>query len=118
MNTAGGKGFFFGLGGFISPGDDGSSVSHPASFWCGGACDESSDGFGAVIFGPLGGFDFSGSSDFSDHDDGFRFGVVLEHFQCVEVGGSIDRVSSDADAGALAEPQLGGLPDGFVGEGA
>ena len=51
-----------------------------------------------------------------DHQDGFGLRIVLEHLQEVDERGADDRIAAQADAGRLPQPQIGELPDGFVGE--
>lgn len=113
-----GEDFFLCLCGVFFASNDGSCVAHAAAGRCGGSGDESGDGFLAVVFCPAGGLGFGVATDFTDHDDGFGFVVVVEHFEDVEVVGAVDGVSTDADAGALTVAHLRELEDGLVGEGA
>jgi len=97
---------------------DRSGVTHTSSLGGGGPGDESGDRLLAMPGGPGGGLLLGGAADLADHDDRLGFGVLVEHLQNVEVGGAVDRVAADADAGALAVAAGGELPDGLVGEGA
>ena len=115
-DTGGFEGGDFASGSAFSAGDDGSCVAHAASWRSGSAGDEGGDGFFAMGGDPRGGFFFGFASDFADHDDGFGFGIVVEHFQDIGVIGAVDGVATDSDASALAEATSGQLPDGFVGE--
>src|SRR5690606_32665914 len=112
------EGGLLGFGGAFAAGDDGPGVSHASSGRGGGPGDEGGDGFVAVFGGPGGGFFFGSAADLADHDDGLGLRIVVEHLEHVEVGGAVDGVAADADAGGLAEPGLGELPDGLVGESA
>ncbi len=58
------------------------------------------------------------AADLADHDDRLGGGVRQEHFQHVDEFRALDRVAADADSGGLPKAGLGGLEDGFVGEGA
>ncbi len=53
-------------------------------------------------------------SDLSDHDDSFCLRILEELCEYIYEIGSIERVSSDSDAGGLSELDCGGLMDGFV----
>jgi hypothetical protein len=72
----------------------------------GGAGDEAGDRLAAVRLDPARGLDLGGAADLADHDDAPGVGVVVEHADDVEVGGAVDRVAADADAGALADPRV------------
>ena len=58
------------------------------------------------------------AADLADQDDRLGFRIFVEHLEHVEMGGAVDRIPADADAGALAVAELGELPDGLVGQGA
>ena len=93
-------------------------MAHATTSGSGGPCDEASDGLFAVLLDPARCFDLGVAADFTDHDDGFGFRVFVEELDDVEVGGAVDGVTTDADAGRLAVALAGQLPDSFVGEGA
>ena len=57
-----------------------------------------------------------GAADLADHHDRVGVRVVLEQPQHVDEVGAVDRVAADADARRLAEPALGELVDGLVGQ--
>ena len=97
-------------------GDDCSCVSHSFAFWCGASGDEGGDWFFDVLGDVFSGGFFVFASDFTDHEDGVGVGVFFEHADAVDVVDSTDGVTTDPDAGGLGETDLGGLPDGFVGE--
>ena len=106
-DAGGFEGVDFASGGAFSTGDDGACVAHAASWRSGGASDEGGDGFFAMGGNPGGGFFFGFAADFADHDDGFGFWVVVEHFQDIGVIGAVDGIAPDADASALAEATSG-----------
>lgn len=110
--------FDFGFGGPFSAADDGAGVSHSAAWRSGGAGDESGNRFLAMFTDPISGFLFSGTADFTDHDDAVCIGIVIEHFDHVEVRGAMDGIAADADACGLAHVAASELPDGFVGQSA
>ncbi|MNZ20484.1 hypothetical protein D3C78_375390 [compost metagenome] len=58
------------------------------------------------------------AADLADHHYGFGLGIVLEHLQDVDEVGARDGVTTDTDAGGLAEALVRGLLDRFVGQGA
>ncbi len=63
-------------------------------------------------------FFFSRTADLTDHDDRFGLRIFLEQLQDVDEVGARDGVTADAHAGGLAETGVGGLLDGFIGQGA
>src|SRR5664280_3024396 len=56
------------------------------------------------------------AADLANHDDGVRVRIRVEQLQRVQERGPDDRVAADPDAGGLADPELGQLPYGFVGQ--
>ena len=64
-------------------------------------------GFLQCSFAQRGGLLLGAAADLADHDDGLGLRVVVEHLEHVEVRGAVDRIAADADAGALAEAELG-----------
>ena len=56
------------------------------------------------------------AADLADHDDRLGLRIVLEQLQAIDEVHAMDRVAADADAGALAEADLRGLLDRFVGQ--
>ena len=93
-------------------------MTHAATGRRCGSGNEGGDGLFAVLGDPIGGFFFCRAADFTNHNKGFRVGIVVEHFHHVEVGCAIDRISADADAGGLSVSAAGKLPDRLIGEGA
>lgn len=116
-DSALGEDALLGLGGVVFASDDGSGVAHAASWRSGRSGNEGGDWLLAVVLDPTTSFDFGVATDFADQDDGFGLVVVVEHLDDVEVGGAVDGVATDADAGALAFADLAHLPDCFVSEG-
>ena len=49
----------------------------------------------------------AGTADFADHDDAFRFRIVIEHLEHVKMGMPL-RIATDTDAGGLADAHAGG----------
>ena len=58
------------------------------------------------------------AADLAHHQHGLGLRVGLEQRQGVDEARAVDRVAADADAGALADPQVRELPDGFIRQGA
>src|SRR6185295_13408741 len=102
--------------GALAAADDGAGVAHAASRRGCRARDESRDGLLAVFLDPLSGFFFRAATDLTNHDDALRLRVVVEELDYVEMRRAIDRVATDADAGALANVTTGELPHRFVGQ--
>src|SRR5690606_13071534 len=59
-----------------------------------------------------------GAADLANHHDTLGLGIGVELFQHVDEGHAVDRVAADADTGALAQTDVGGLLDRLVGQGA
>src|ERR1035438_1455304 len=93
-------------------------MAHAPAGRGGGPRDETGDRLPAVVPDPGGGFLFSRTADFADHDHAMRFRVGLEQFNDVQVRGAVDRVTADTDTSGLADAAAGELPNGFVGQGA
>ena len=102
----------------LATADDRTGVTHAASGRCRGTSDEGGDGLLTILLRPSRCFFLSGTTDLTDHDDGFGLRVVVEHFEHVEVRGAVDGIATDTDAGALTVAAGGELPDGLVGQGA
>src|SRR4051794_32726691 len=58
------------------------------------------------------------AADFPDHDDGVRIRILIEEAKGVNEVSADDRISTDPDAGRLADAELGELSHRFVGKGA
>jgi len=69
-----------------------------------------------MFFGPSGCFLFAGPADFADHDDRFGLRVFVEQLEDIEVRSPVDWIATDAYTGALAHPEVGDLPNRFVGQ--
>ncbi|SPO56510.1 exported protein of unknown function [Pseudomonas sp. JV551A1] len=102
----------------LAAGDDGASVAHALARRCGNTGDVGNDRLGDVGLDVGSSFFFSRTADLTDHDDRFGLRVFLEQLQDVDEVGARDRVTTDADAGRLAEAGVGGLLHSFVGQGA
>ena len=96
-----------------------SSVTHTPLGRGSEASNESNDWFllGVVLANPLGSHFLVLSSDFSDDDDAFGFGVDHELLEDVDEVGSVEWVSADAHNSALAKTSLGGLVNSLISEG-
>ena len=100
--------------------DDGAGVAHTAARRGGAAGDEARGGLPAALLAlggeELGGLFFGRSANLTDHDDRLGFRIVEEHVEHVDMLGPFDRVAADADGGRLAEAEIRGLLDRFIGE--
>ena len=108
----------FGFRSIFSSADDGTGVTHASTRRSGSTGDKSSDRFLAVRFDPASGFDFSTTTDFTNHDNRFGFRIFVKEFNHIEVRGAIDGVATNAHAGGLSVSLTCELPYCFVGEGA
>ena len=72
-------------------------MAHAASGRRGLPCDEGDDGLRHVVLRKRRGLFFRRAADLADHDDGVRFGVVLEERERLEVRRPDDGVAADAD---------------------
>ena len=120
LDAHGSHGLHLGLGGALSSGDDGASMTHSTAGRSSTTSDEADDGLVgvAVLLQPFSGVFFGSTTDFADHDDTLGFGIVGETLQAVDEVGAVERIATNTDDGGLAEAVGGGLVDGFVGEGA
>ena len=59
-----------------------------------------------MLFDVGAGFFFLLAADLADHDDGVGIGVFVEHAYGVGLGGAVDGVSADTDAGDWPWPRL------------
>ena len=57
------------------------------------------------------------TTDFANHDDTVSLPVLEEDLQAVDEVGSREGIATDTDDERLTKAGLGGLVDGFVGEG-
>ena len=108
-----------GLGGSLSSGDDGTSMTHSTARRSSTTSNETDDRLLriTVLLQPFSGVFFGSTTDFTDHDDTLGFGIVGEAFQAVDEVSAVERITTNTDDGGLTEAVGGGLVDGFVGEG-
>jgi hypothetical protein len=102
--------------GAFAAADNCARMTHAASRRRCGAGDESSHGFLAVLFDPLGGLFLGTTTNFTDHDDAGGFRVFVEQLDDIEVRRAVNGIATNADARRLANAARGELPNGFVGE--
>src|SRR5690554_459289 len=98
--------------------NDGASVAHTLARRCSDTGNVGNHRLGHVLFDERGRFFFGGTTDFTDHNDGFGFRIFLQQLQNVDEVGARNRVTTDAHTGGLAEAVIGGLLDRFIGQGA
>nr|GME07389.1 Uncharacterised protein [Ipomoea batatas] len=101
----------------FTTGNDGASVAHTFALRCRYARNVADNRLGHVLFDERSSFFFRTTTDFTDHDDRFSLWIVLEHFQDVDEVRARDRVAADADTGRLTVTDIGGLLNGFIGQG-
>mmetsp|Transcript_24151 Transcript_24151/g.35410 ORF Transcript_24151/g.35410 Transcript_24151/m.35410 type:complete len:256 (-) Transcript_24151:280-1047(-) len=103
----------------LSARDNGTSMPHSTTRRSCGSCNESNNRFAGitVFLQPFGCVLLSTSTDLPNHDDTFSLRVMCESLQTVYEIGSIERITSDADASTLSETNLGSLGDCFISEG-
>src|SRR4051794_32469682 len=112
------EGADLGRGGAFSPTHNRAGMAHATSGRSGGPGDKPRDRFLSVLENPFGCFFLRAASDFPDHDDPMRLGVLHEQFYDIEMRGAIDWVAANAHAGALADATTSELPHCFISEGA
>ena len=59
----------------------------------------------------LGGLFLGVASDFSDHHDALRLGIVQENLEAIDEVGAVERVPSNSHAQRLSEPSFRRLVD-------
>ena len=82
----------------------GAGVAHATAFRRVPADDECDDGFAIVFRGQV--FCrqfFLAAPDLADKNDRFRVVIVAEEFQAIDKAKPVDRITSDADGGRLAQ---------------
>ena len=94
-------------------------VTHSPSRRSRNAGDEADDGLVGGVVGPqkVGRVFFRATTNLSNHDDSIRLAVLQKDLQAVYEVGSREGITADANHERLTEASLGGLIDGFVGEG-
>ena len=82
----------------MAAGDDGAGVAHAAARRGGLASDEGHHRLGDVRLHEFSGLLLSAAADLANHDDGVGVWVILEHPQCVNVAGAVDRIAAELAA--------------------
>ena len=77
---------------------------------------ETDNRFVHLLTNKAGSFLLVGATDLTNHHDRLGVGIVLEGGQTVDEVGAVDRITSDADTGRLANPRSRHLINDFVGE--
>lgn len=85
----------------LSTGNNGTSVAHSSSWWCGLTSNKANNWEVAFIIGaePLGGLLFGFSTDLTNHYNSFGFWVVNESGEDINEVGSIEWITTDSDNG-------------------
>ncbi len=96
--------------------DDRTGVSHSFSWRGCSASDKCCHGFGDVILDVFCSLFFCIATNLANHQNDFSLIVILESLEEVDVRCAHDRVTTQSNAGRLAQPNLGGLPNGFIGQ--
>src|SRR3954468_19031184 len=109
-----GRQFF--LSGAGGPGDDGTRIPHPPPLRRGLAGNEAYDRLRDPLADEGGRPLLVGAADLADHDNGVGIRIVLKGVETRDEIGANDRVSTDANAGALADTVSGELVHDFIGE--
>ena len=91
-------------------------MTHATPWRRGRTGNESGNRLLAIFLGPTRGFNLGIAANFADQNDGFGFRVFVEHLKHIEMRGAIDRITSNAHAGALAITELRQLPHSFIGQ--
>jgi len=103
----------------LATGHNGTGVTHSPAWRGGDTSDEADHGLpaGVGLLQEVSGVLLSRTTDLADHDDSISLRVLKEDTQAVDEVGAGEGVTTDTDHKGLAEPGLGGLVDGFVGQG-
>jgi hypothetical protein len=113
------KGSDLGVSVTLSTTDNSTSVSHSPTRRRRDTSDEADNGLvgGVVLLQEVCGVLLSRATDLANHDDAVRLLILQEDLQTVNEVGSGEGVTANADDERLTKAGLGGLVDGFVGEG-
>src|SRR5260370_15802980 len=104
------------LGSALAAADDGAGMAHAAPRRSRLAGDKADDRLFHIDLDPLGGALFGVAADFADQNNRVRLWIIVEKLNGVEKRRADDGVAADADAGGLANAELGELMNGFVSE--
>src|SRR5438876_9137961 len=96
--------------------DDRPGVAHALAGRCGEPGDIGHHGFGDELADELGGRLLVAAADFANQNNALGARIALEELEHIDEVHAAHRIAADADAGALAEADVGGLEDGLVGE--
>lgn len=112
-----------GVGAALATGDDGTGMTHTSARWGRDASDEGSDWLwlGArevVLLEELCSILLGRAADLTNHDDTVSGLILQEHLEGIDKAGAREWIAANADDEGLAQADVGGLVDGFVGEGA
>jgi len=102
----------------LATGHNGTGVTHSPAWWGGDTSDEADHRLPACVglLQEVSCVLLSRTTDLADHDDSISLRVLEEDTQAVDEVGAGEGVTTDTDHKGLAEPGLGGLVDGFVGQ--
>src|SRR6202171_3777321 len=102
--------------GALAARDDGPGVPHALARRSGDAGDIGDHGLGDEPADVMRGGFLVAATDFTHENDALGARIALKELQHIDEVHAAHRVPADADAGALAEPDVGGLEYGLVGE--
>ena len=103
--------------GALAARDDGPGVPHALARRSGDAGDVGDHGLADELADVMRGGFLIAATDLTHENDARGARIALEELQHVDEVHAAHGVAADADAGALAEPDVGGLEHGLVGEG-
>src|SRR6202140_2714284 len=102
--------------GALATRDDGPGVPHALARGSGDAGDIGDHGLGTDPADVMRGGFLVAATDFTHENNALGARIALKELQHIDEVHAAHRVTADADAGALAEPDVGGLEYGLVGE--
>ena len=76
MNTTFSHDSHFCFSGIFSATDYRTGMSHFSTFWCSLTCNKSNNRFGTMFFDVIGSFSFHATTNFTNHDNTFRFWII------------------------------------------
>ena len=102
----------------LATSNDGTGVTHSAARRSRLASDETNNRQVAVVIfrEPLGSLLLSFTADLTNHNDTLSLRIIDELGEHIDEVGAVERITTNADNGRLAEVVLGSLVDSLVGE--
>src|SRR5690606_26307294 len=101
----------------FATGDNGAGLPHTLAFGCGNTGNIGNHRLGDIGFDKGRSLFFRSTANFTDHDNGFGGGIILEQLENIDKVGTGNRVAADAHTGGLTKTVIRSLLDRFIGQG-